>query len=88
MDNLRFYFIPKNTRLKVEGRFIGKVYFEKVIGLNENEQITSGIPISCGPGDFTVSSEFDIEDADYPHTENLQKQIIAPKATFKLFDGK
>jgi len=74
-----------NIQVKDDGRFQGKVYFEKVISINEDEQITSGIPISCGPGDFTVTSEFEIEDAEYTN-ETLQKQIVAAKASFKLFD--
>ena len=76
-----------NIQVKDDGRFQGKVYFEKVISINEDEQITSGIPISCGPGDFTVTSEFEIEDAEYTN-ETLQKQIVAAKASFKLFDRK
>ena len=84
---LFFYFYHENIHMKDDGRFQGKVYFEKVISINEDEQITSGIPISCGPGDFTVTSEFEIEDAEYTN-ESLQKQIVASKASFKLFDRK
>ena len=50
------------------------------------EQLTPGIPISCGPSEFTIGNEYDVDEIN-TESDDLQQPITVSKATFKLFNG-
>ena len=63
-------------------RFSGQVFFERIISPLSEEKISSGTTISCGEGEFTVSSEFAIRNEAHANS------IAAPQAQISLYNCK